>query len=267
MIIIKIGGGGKINIEGICEDIKNLEEKIIIVHGANHSRDELGKKLGKEKKILTSLSGYDSVFSDEEAIDTIMMSYSGIVNKKIVECLQKKCVNAIGLSGIDGRVIQGERNKGIRVKERDKVKIVRDFSGKPKKVNKNLLSFLLEQNYVPVLTIPIIDEEGFAINSENDDIVSLLQETFQADKIIQLIEAPGLLQDSGNEGSLIKEIKKETLEELEQKVQGRMKRKILALKKLFQNSHQEKKVQVMVSDGRIENPVKDALNGGGTIIK
>ena len=143
MMIVKIGGGKEINLEGACKDISELikekNEKIIIVHGANHVRDQLAKSLDKEKKILTSVSGYSSVFSDEDAIDMIMMSYSGIVNKKLVECLQRSGVNAIGLSGIDGALIRGKRNRGIRVKEGEKLKIVRDFSGKPKEINKKLL--------------------------------------------------------------------------------------------------------------------------------
>ena len=80
-------------------------------------------------------------------------------NKRIVELCRRHGINAIGLSGIDGGLIRGRRNKGIRVKENGKLKIIRDFSGKPKEVNKKLLSLLLENDYVPVVCVPIVDEK------------------------------------------------------------------------------------------------------------
>lgn len=263
MIIIKIGGGEEINIEGTVKDLSDLKEQYIIVHGANVIRDKLAEKLGRKKKVITSVSGYSSVFSDETAIDMIMMSYAGLRNKRIVEMFQQNGINAIGLSGIDGRLIKGRRNKGIRVKEYGKLKILRDLSGKPKQVNKELLELLLKNNFVPVICIPIIDKNGFAINSENDDIVNLLQNTFKADKIIQLIEALGFLAEKENPASLIKNINKDELKFMEEKVEGRMKRKILALRKLFEDNA----VTVIISDGRSKHPIKDALNGKGTIIK
>lgn len=264
MIIIKIGGGEKINIEGIANDISSLKgEKIIIVHGANELRNKIAKQLGNPIKTITSVKGYSSVFSDENTIDAIMMAYSGLKNKKIVELLQKKGINAVGLSGLDGKLVQGIRNKGIRVKENDKVKILRDFSGKPKKVNKDLLQLLLDNNYLPVICIPIIDENNFAINSENDDIVRVLQQAFNAATIINLIEAPGFLTCKDDDSSLLKNISKNELEEREQQVQGRIKRKLLSIRKMLESS----KTKIIISDGRVENPIKDALDGKGTIIQ
>lgn len=99
MYIIKIGGGASINIEGIIEDLAVIEKPFIIVHGANALRDEIAKKLGMEKQVLTSVSGYSSVFSDEDAINAILMSYAGLRNKRIVESCQKLGINAVGLSG------------------------------------------------------------------------------------------------------------------------------------------------------------------------
>ena len=263
MIIIKIGGGETNNLRGIIADLAELEEKFIIVHGANAVRDKLAEDLGRPKKVITSVSGYTSVFSDETALDILMMAYAGLKNKRIVELCHQHGINAVGLSGIDGKVIQGRRNKGIRVKENGKLKIVRDFSGKPQNVNKELLQLLVKNNYVPVLSIPIIDENNFAINSENDDIVNVLQYTFQADSIIQLIEAPGFLDKKGDPTSFVKSISKDELKLREDQVEGRMKRKMLALRKLFENGAN----MVIISDGRVEHPVRDALNGKGTVIR
>ncbi len=262
MIIIKIGGGQEINIKGIAQDLLEIKENFIIVHGANYFRDQLAEKLNTPKKVLTSVSGYSSIFSDSSAIDLLMMAYSGYKNKRIVEVFQRQGLNAVGLSGIDGKLIQGKRNQGIRVRENDKVKIIHDFSGKPTSVNKELLEMLLEKNYIPILTAPIIDEEGYAINSENDDIVSLIANEMGSEKIIQLIEAPGIMLNL-DDAEPIKTLSLSELEKLENKNSGRMKRKILSIKKLLQSSN----IQIIISDGRIENPIKTALSGGGTLIK
>ncbi|MFQ5865128.1 MAG: [LysW]-aminoadipate kinase [bacterium] len=263
MLIIKIGGGDTINLKGIVEDLAELKEPFIIVHGANAVRDKLAEQLGSPKKVLTSVSGYSSVFSDETTIDILMMAYAGLRNKRIVELCQQNGINAVGLSGIDGKVVQGQRNRGIRVREEGKLKIVRDFSGKPKGINKGLIELLLKNNYVPVLCVPILDENNFAINSENDDIVAVLQSTLHADKIIHLIESPGFLENKDDPNTLIKHIPKDELKLREKQVEGRMKRKMLALRKLFENQA----TVVIISDGRTQHPVNDALNGKGTIIQ
>ena len=262
MIIVKIGGGKTINIDGIVSDLAGIDAPVLIVLGGNAVRDALADKLGTPKQVLTSVSGYASVFSDETAIDVIMMSYAGIRSKRVVELCQRNGINAVGLTGIDARTVEGERNRGIRVREGGKTLIKRDFSGKPRKVNAPLLTLLLEQGYTPVLTIPIIDEKGFAINSENDDIVNVLQDALHAERIVQLIEAPGFLDDKDDESSLVADLPKADLERREEQVQGRMKRKMLALKKLFESGA----TQVIISDGRTEHPLKDALAGAGTRI-
>jgi acetylglutamate/LysW-gamma-L-alpha-aminoadipate kinase len=262
MFIVKIGGGNGINIQGVIADLAGLEEKFVIVHGANALRDQLAIDLGQPKQVLTSVKGYTSVYSDEKLLDVMMMAYAGLRNKRIVELCQQHGINAVGLTGIDGRMVQGKRNKGIRVYQNGKLKIVRDFSGKPQAVNKPLLDVLLENGYVPVLTVPIIDEQNAAINTENDDVVRVLQQALQADTVINLIEAPGFLEDRTDERSVIEKISSSELEAREQQVEGRMKRKMLAVRKLFEHGASK----VIISDGRTEHPVADALAGKGTVI-
>ncbi len=115
MIIVKIGGGATINITGVIEDLAGLDEPYVIVHGANTLRDKLAQDLGQPKQVLTSVKGYTSVYSDEKLLDVMMMAYAGLRNKRIVELCQQHGINAVGLSGLDGKIVQGKRNKGIRV--------------------------------------------------------------------------------------------------------------------------------------------------------
>lgn len=263
MRIVKIGGGSTINLEGAARDLGELDEPCIVVHGANALRDRLAEQLGTPTTVLTSTSGYSSVFSDDAAIDVILMSYAGLRNKRLVELCQRHGVNAIGLTGIDGGIVRGERNKGIRVREGHKNLIKRDLSGKPRTVNADLLRLLLDNGYTPVLTIPILDERGYAVNSENDDIVNVLAPALGATQIVQLIEAPGFLADATDPASLVAAMSQADVVIREQQVEGRMKRKMLALKNMLQSGS----VQVMIADGRVERPIIDALAGKGTVIQ
>lgn len=263
MIIVKIGGGETINLEAIVNDLSTLNEPYLVVHGANALRDSVAESMGFDKQVITSASGYASVYSDEKAIDAILMAYSGLRNKRLVEMFQQHGVNAVGLSGIDGRIVQGARNRGIRIVENGKKMIKRDFSGKPKTINADLLNLLLNNGYIPVLTIPICDEDGFAINSENDDIVCELQSALSADTVIQLIEAKGFLNDANDPGSVIRTMDRAELERREETVEGRIKRKLHALNKLCRNGVGK----IIISDGRTDSPISDALNGSGSWIE
>ena len=262
MLIIKIGGGLSINLVGIVADLVSVNEKVVLVHGANGERNRLAEKMGYEQEVLKSVSGYSSVYSDEGLIDLQMMAYAGLVNKRIVSLCQQKGINAVGLCGLDGRVVEGRRNKGIRVMNKGKQMVVRDFSGKPFSVNRMLLDLLLDNGFVPILTIPLGDEEGIAINSENDDVVAVLQKEFGAERVVQLIEAPGFLEDVSDPRSVVVSMNRDDLVKREERVSGRMKRKMLALRRLFENGVET----VVIGDGRVEHPLRDALNGGGTVI-
>jgi acetylglutamate/LysW-gamma-L-alpha-aminoadipate kinase len=263
MYIIKIGGGDSIDLESIAADLAGLDQPVVVVLGANAARDRLAERLESPKQVLTSVSGYSSVLSDQTAIDIIMMSYAGLRLRRFVELCQRHGVNAVGLSGLDGLVIEGRRNKGIRVRENGKTLIKRDFSGKPCAANDVLLRLLTDHGYVPVLTIPIADEGRHAINSENDDIVNVLQRCLEAQTIVQLIEAPGFLDKVDDADSVVARMTPEELAAREQQVSGRMKRKMLALRQLFQHGA----ARVIIGDGRCSEPITRALAGRGTVIR
>ena len=260
MIIVKIGGGKTINVPGIARDLAGIGEKAVVVHGANAVRDELAAALGRAPRVVTSASGVASVFSDEAAIDLLLMAYAGARNKRIVEAMQQAGVNAVGLCGLDGRVVQGQRNRGIRVEAGGRTSILHDLSGKPQSVNAALLRALLALGHTPVLTVPIADETGAAINAENDDIVGVLARDLEADTVVQLIEAPGMLRDPGDPASAIASLELEELARWEASAGGRFKRKLMALHRLLETCAP----RIVIADGRAEHPLADALAGIGT---
>lgn len=262
-LLIKVGGGESVNLEAVAADLGSMEDaSYVIVHGANALRDSLARRLGLEKRVVTSVSGYDSVLSDDDAIDLLLMAYAGLCNKRFVEVLHGKGVNAVGLTGLDGALIRGRRNQGIRVRQGDKTLIRRDLSGKPVVANRKLLGLLLDNGYTPVVTVPIVDEHGAAINSENDEIVALLDAALEPDLVIQFVEAPGYLADPSDPRSVVRRMTWDQVAEREAEATGRMKRKMLALKRLGSRPG----ARVVIADGRVEHPVLDALAGRGTRI-
>lgn len=262
MMIVKIGGGAALDHEAIASDLAGYREPMVLVHGANAARDALAEQLGRPRRVVTSLSGFDSVLADEPALDVMMMAYSGLVNKRLVACLQRHGINAIGLTGIDGGLVRGRRNRGIRTLQDGKKMVLRDLSGKPEQINTDLLRLLLDAGYTPVLTVPILDEDGVPVSTENDDVVALLQDALQADRIVQLIEAPGLLQDPADPASLVSGLTADELGAWQDRVQGRMRRKIAALNRLFTHH----RPRVYLADGRVPAPITGALSGRGTCI-
>jgi [amino group carrier protein]-L-2-aminoadipate/L-glutamate 6-kinase len=265
MILIKIGGGSQLNLPAIAQDIKelSLKEQIVVVHGANAERDKLAKKLGRATRYLTSPSGHQGVYTDQQAIDVMLMAYSGLVNKKIVALFRSNGINALGLSGIDGGLWQGERKKHLYSVENGKTKLITDtFTGKVTQVNANLIHLLLDNQYLPVITQAAISEGGEIINTDNDRNIAVMVKSLKIKTVISLFEAPGLLRKYPDERSLIKTINKKKLDDYLPYCQGRMKKKLMGAKEAFTAGLKK----MYWADGRIEQPILKTLDGQGTII-
>ncbi len=265
MIIIKIGGGKGIkdNIDNILTDIAKLDDNYIIVHGANAEMKDISERLGHPERIVKSPSGFTSRYTDLETLEIFEMVYAGVANKRIVAKLQELGVNAVGLSGVDGRLLEGKRKPHVKIIDGEKIKMLRDnHTGTVEKVNTDLLNLLLDNGYVPVICPPAISYEGDAINTDNDRIVGKLVESIGADVVLSLFEAPGLLEDANDEGSLIANIDKYKIENYMGYAKGRMKKKILHAKDAIDTGCKK----IIFADGRTERPVSDALAGKGTII-
>lgn len=262
-IIVKVGGGAAIDLAEIARDLAALDRPVIVVHGANALRASLAASLGREVKVLRSVSGYTSVQSDDSAIELLMLAYSGLQNKRLVEQLQMAGRNAIGLTGLDGRLIVGRRNNGVRVQQDGRTLLIRDRSGKPVSINTALLRVMLDNGYTPVVTMPIADETGAAINSENDDVVAVMAEAMEAPVVVQLIEAAGLLRDRQDEGSLVPHVSLDALQAWEAAADGRFRRKLRALCRIAEAGSGRR---VIVADGRVAAPISSALAGAGTTI-
>ena len=265
MLLIKVGGGKQINWDGVCQDIRQLsqEEKIIVVHGASVQRDVIAARLSIPVKTVVSPSGISSVYTDEEALDVFLMAYPGLVNKQIVARMHQHGINAVGLCGVDGKLWQAKAKKDLLVKEGNKVKLLKDNrTGRVEKINTELINLLLEHDYIPVICPPSLSFESEIVNTDNDWAVAVMAEALHIRKVVFLFEAPGLLRDHLNKDSVISHIEKEKLDEFLEFAHKRMKKKILGAKRAVEGGVEA----IYWGDGRRETPVKDALNGKGTVI-
>jgi len=266
MLLIKVGGGEKINWDYIALDLKEIlkKEKVLILHGANAIRDKIAKKLGYPTKTIVSPSGIESVFTDKKAIDIFLMTYAGLVNKRIVEKLQSYGINALGLCGVDGRLFEGKRKKTILALVGKKIKVINNtYTGKIEKFNSQLIKILIKNGYLPVIAPPGISYDNKIINFDSDLVLSLIVKKLNIKKIVILLEEKGILTNFNDKNSLIKKIDKNKLDEILKLVEGRMKKKILGIKDIFQQTKIEK---IFIGDGRIKNPLLKTLKGEGTVI-
>ncbi len=262
MIVVKIGGGRGIDYDEILRDIAGLRD-VVVVHGGNYETSLLSERLGKPPRMVTSISGHESRYTDRETLEIFEMVYCGKINKMIVEKLQRFGVNAVGLSGIDGRLLEGRRKEAVKIVENGKRKILHgDYTGKVEKVNARLLELLVQNGFVPILTPPAISYESDAINVDGDRIAALVAGSLKAEALVILSNVPGLLKDVNDESSLVRKIERQSIGAYSEYAKGRMKRKMVATEEALAAGVK----RVILADARVKNPVTYALDGNGTVI-
>jgi acetylglutamate/LysW-gamma-L-alpha-aminoadipate kinase len=266
VIVVKVGGSAGIDYAALCEDVAALWQegkRLILVHGGSAETNRVAERLGHPPRFVTSPSGFTSRFTDRETLDIFEMVYCGKVNKGLVECLQRLGVNAVGLSGIDGRIFEGRHKDSVRSVEGGKVKILRgDHTGTVERVNVGLLELLLVNGYLPVLTPPGISFEGTAINIDGDRAAAALAVAIKAEALLLLSNVPGLLRDFPIEGSLIREIPADHVEDYLEVAQDRMKKKVLGAAEAVRGGVK----RVIFGDARAARPIRRALAGEGTTV-
>ena len=263
MLVIKLGGSAGIAYEPFLDDLARVEEPVVFVHGGNAEFDRVSKQLGIEPRHVTSSSGQSSRFTDRATLDVMLMVYCGKINKTLVEGLQRRGVNAVGLSALDGRIAVGRRKPAIRVIEDGKPKMLRgDYAGSIEAIDTRLLTTLLQAGYLPVLTPPALSDAGEAINVDGDKLATEIAVALGADQLLIFSNTPGLLADVSDEASLVTSISLANMAEANALAQGRMKKKVLAA----QDAVERGVGRVVFADARVERPIARALEGAGTTI-
>jgi acetylglutamate/LysW-gamma-L-alpha-aminoadipate kinase len=264
-VVVKVGGGDGVDFAAVCADVAALTASgtpLVLVHGGHAETDRLARALGRPPVFVTSPSGHVSRYTDRAALEVFTMAYCGKVNKGLVERLQALGVNAVGLSGLDGRLLVGRRKESVRSVEADgRVRVLHgDHTGTVEEVNAALLRLLLSAGHVPVLSPPALSYEGVAVNVDGDRAAAAVAAALGAAALLLLSNVPGLLADPGDESTLVPRLTDEA--EAMELARGRMKRKVMAAWRARRCGVP----LVVIGDARAEGPVRRALAGHGTVV-
>jgi acetylglutamate/LysW-gamma-L-alpha-aminoadipate kinase len=266
VLVVKIGGGAALDHDGIADDAAALVhdgEPLVVVHGGSSLTNEIATRLGHPPEFVTSVSGFTSRRTDRRTLEIFQMVYCGQLNKSWVERFQRRGVNAVGLSGLDGRLWEGPRKEAIRVVRGGRRVVLRDdYTGKVERVNQALLRALLDQGYLPVLTPPAASRDGEAINVDGDRAAAMTAVALQAETLVILSDVPGLLERYPDEASLIRRISRSDLPRFMSVAEDRMKKKVLGAQEAIAGGVS----RVIFADGRVNGPIRRALAGEGTVI-
>lgn len=265
-LVVKVGGSAGVNLGAVCADMATLVasgQPVVLVHGTSAAADALAHKAGVPVRQLTSPSGHVSRHTDPEMLEIYVAAAAGQVNKRIVAALQGLGCNAVGLSGVDGRLLVAERKESVRSVEAGRQRIVRDdYTGKLISANTDLLKMLLAAGYVPVVAPLALGTHAERLNVDGDRAAALLAAALGATALVILSNVPGLLASFPDESSLVRHVSPSQLDWAESMAQGRMKKKVLAAREAFAGGV----AQVILADSRLTEPIRTALAGGGTWI-
>jgi len=271
-VVCKIGGARAVDPAGALADVASLVESgtdVVVTHGGSTAVDDTLERLGIEPEYVETPSGVVGRFTDEETMDVFEMVLPGLLNTEMVAGLQSEGVDAVGLSGVDGKLLRGPRKSAVRVLEDGKRKIRRgDHSGTIKEVNSDLLSSLLDDGYTPVVSPPMAgsdeDEDGNSfvtpVNTDADRTAATLAGALNA-TLVLLTDVPGILEDPDDESTLIETVDSPAAwDRLEAAAEGFMSRKVMAIEEALDGGASE----AVVADANSEQPITSALDGAGT---
>ena len=193
VVVIKYGGNAMINEElkqQVMEDICLLwliGVKVVLVHGGGPEISQTMKKLGKEAVFLNGLR-----VTDKETVDIVQMVLAGKINKSLVNLLQIKGGHAVGLSGIDGGIIEATM-KDERL----------GYVGEITKIRTQPIEALLEKNYIPVISTVASDRQGNTYNINGDTAAAYIAGALHAKRLIMMTDIDGILRDKDDPTTLI----------------------------------------------------------------
>lgn len=267
MIVVKIGGSQGVDLEAVCEDAAQrvlAGDRLIIVHGGSHATDTLAGQLGHPSKTITSPSGHTSRRTDRRTLGIFQMACRGVMNPALVEGLQRRGVNALGLSGMDGRLWVGERKNAVRAVENGRTVIIRDdYTGTVEDVNADLLRMLVNAGYTPVISPPGLSTENEPINVDADRAAARTAAALGCECLLLLSNVPGLLRAYPDESSIVAHVRRGAIEEAAALAQGRMKKKVMGAGEALEGGV----ARVVIGDARRARPISAALAGEGTVFE
>lgn len=252
--VIKAGGSKGVSRDAVADLVAEVarNDEIVLVHGASAETDRIAAALGVPQEQITSPSGHVSRRTDRRTLEVFAMAALGVENFLYVEKLQQRGVDAVGLSGLSGRLLVGKK-KDVRSVRDGKTVILRDdYTGTVEVVNLPLLTQLIAPGRVPVIAPLALSTENEALNVDGDRVAARIAAAIDADALLILTNVPGLLRDVHDPSSLVAET---TLEEAEKLAQGRMKKKILAAREAIEAGVGEVVIRSAGGDPRVRTVI------------
>lgn len=243
ILVIKYGGNAMINEElksSVMRDLVLLRLvgiKVVLVHGGGPEISAMLKKVGIESRFVNGLR-----YTDEETVEIVRMVLCGKINKSLVNHLETCGGKAIGLSGIDGHMLQCE-------------KISEDlgYVGKIVRADVEIIEDCLEKGYIPVVSTVGYDDEGHIYNVNADTAAAEIAGALQAEGLILMTDIRGLLEDKDDENSLIKKVCVSDIPSLVKQgiISGGMIPKIQCCKDAIRRGVEK----VFITDGRVNHSI------------
>lgn len=225
--VIKAGGSAGVDRAAVADLVASLATQgpVVLVHGASAETDKLSTLLGHPPQTIVSPSGHQSRRTDRRTLEIFAMAALGVENFLYVELLQKRGIDAMGLSGLSGRLLVGKRKVVRALKDGKTVLLRDDFTGSIDEVNADLLRELLAARRVPVVAPLALSTEGEAVNVDGDRAAARIAAALGAERLVILTNVPGILTDISDPSSVLDDA---TVDEADALAQGRMKKKVLA---------------------------------------
>ncbi len=256
IVVVKYGGNAMINEElkqQVMEDIVLLNligVKIVLVHGGGPEINKLMDAMGKEPEFIDGLR-----VTDKETVDIVEMVLAGKVNKSLVKFIDMKGGKAIGLSGIDGKLIEAKfKNEKL------------GYVGEITKINIEPVFDLLDKGYIPVISTIACDDEGNTYNINGDTAAARIAAALEADRLLMMTDIEGILYNKDDPSTLISELTPEKAEKLRDEgiISGGMIPKVECCIDAINNGVNN----VVIMDGRIPHSILIELltdEGAGTM--
>ena len=257
IVVIKYGGNAMVNEQlkqQVMEDITLLwliGVKVVLIHGGGPEISETMGKLGKKAVFVDGLR-----VTDKETIDIVQMVLAGKVNKNLVNLIQTKGGHAVGVSGIDGGILEAKmKNESL------------GYVGQITKIRTQPIEDLLEKNYIPVISTVASDRQGNVYNINGDTAAAYIAGALGAERLIMMTDIAGVLQDKDDPSTLIPHITVEQAKGLYESgvISGGMIPKVDCCIEALE--HGVKNVVIM--DGRIPHSILMELltnEGAGTMV-
>jgi [amino group carrier protein]-L-2-aminoadipate/L-glutamate 6-kinase len=264
-IVVKCGGSVAVDPSSVCADIAELAaagQPVVLIGGGSADIERLAARLSVPMRRLTSPDGLTARFTDEATLEVVSMALAGVVQPRLVTALLAAGVAAVGLTGVDGALLQARRRSAQRARVDGRQVIVRgDHSGRITAVNIALLTCLLDAGFVPVVSPPVLADDGLVLNADADRAAAAVAGAIGASALLLLTGVSGVLADPADPRSVLPVCVVPPYGPPPQRTGG-IGVKLLAARDALKAGVPT----VLIAGGDGPRPVRRALSGAGTTV-